>query len=140
MDDIDAVSSYDKTTYSTSNGTYGQQHTTSIRYPNIFANEVSGLDRSKQDGYITGSTSTNSLTFKSTYYEYENSATYFPSIYLELFKYEVGSTTDDFRSYWLASRYVEYYKSGFYREGAYFGLFAVNTGIVRRKYWWRMVI
>ena len=105
--DIEAVSSFDKSSYSN----YGREYSTSYKYyPNIFADELTGsvneiygkdLDLSDQTGYVTGYSNTTTLKGKWTYYSYNMSTSYMTATYYSMFVLE-NSTT-----YWLASRCVD---------------------------------
>ena len=112
IDDIEKVSSYDKTAYSNVYGEiYGLEYDISgndHRYPNIFADEKTGApngvygtryDLSDQDNYVkdyTVSGYNSNTKGKLTYYTYTMSTSYMNSTYLDMFT----NSTD----YWLASR------------------------------------
>ena len=112
IDDIEKVSSYDKTTFSNVYGEiYGLEYDISgddHRYPNIFADEKTGApngvygtryDLSDQDNYVKGYTVSgyrSNTKGKLTYYTYTMSTSYMNSTYLDMF---TNST-----NYWLATR------------------------------------
>ena len=106
IEDIEAVSSYDKTTYSG----YGQEYSPLNKYyPNIFKDELTGsvdgrygslLGLSDQTDWVTGSTQATILGGKWTYYTYTMTTSYMNSTYVNIF---TNSNT-----YWLASRCVSY--------------------------------
>ena len=132
IDDIESVSTYDKTTYTN----YGKEYSLSnAYYPNIFALEITGAPEgtygtsynlSDQDEYVIGSKQTTRLTVKQTYYTYTMSTANMASEYLELFRYKPETTTN-LNSYWLASRCVNY-QSGSNAFG--FRIFSVSDGMV----------
>ena len=119
IDDIEAVSSYNKNNYSN----YGKEYSPSNKYyPNIFKDELTGsidgrygslLGLSDQTDWVTGSTQATILGGKWTYYTYIMSTSYMNSTYVNIF---TNSNT-----YWLASRCV-----GFYSYGANFRMFCVE--------------
>ena len=107
IEDIEAVSSYDKTTFSG----YGQEYSPLNKYyPNIFKDELTGsvderygslLGLSDQTDWVTGSTQATILGGKWTYYTYTMTTSYMNSTYVNIF---TNSNT-----YWLASRCVDFY-------------------------------
>ena len=127
IDDIEAVSSYNKNNYSN----YGKEYSPSNKYyPNIFKDELTGsidgrygslLGLSDQTDWVTGSTQATILGGKWTYYTYTMSTRYMNSTYVNIF---TNSNT-----YWLASRCVF-----FDRSSAAFNLFYVSGGAVD-AYW-----
>ncbi len=127
IDDIENVSSYDKT----SDSDYGREYSPSnTYYPNIFADELTGsvneiygkdLDLSDQTKYVTGTSHATTLKGKCTYYSYNMSTSYMTATYYSMFVPE-NST-----SYWLASRCI-HYASG--NSRFYFSMFYVSGGTV----------
>ena len=123
IEDIEAVSSYDKTTYSG----YGKEYSPSNKYyPNIFKDELTGsvdgrygslLGLSDQTDWVTGNTQATILGGKWTYYTYTMSTSYMNSTYVNIF---TNSST-----YWIASRCVS-----FNSKNAYFRMFRVSDGTV----------
>ena len=123
IDDIEAVSSYNKNNYSN----YGKEYSPSNKYyPNIFKDELTGsidgrygslLGLSDQTDWVTGSTQATILGGKWTYYTYTMSTSYMNSTYVNIF---TNSNT-----YWLASRCVNFYSA--YAE---FRIFYVSGGTV----------
>ena len=142
IDDIERVSSYDKTTYATNEVTYGKEYSLwSANIPNIFALEKTGApdgkygtkyDLSDQDSYITGSEwAVNKTTKgKQTYYNYALTSDFLEPIYTELFTSQPGTTTA-LDTYWLASRCVNYSSNN---DGFYFRMFYVSGGAVDANY------
>ena len=106
IDDIEAVSSFDKT----SDSDYGEEYSASSKYyPNIFKEELTGsvdgkygstLDLSDQTDWVTGSTKATILGGKCTDYSYTMSTRYMSSTYVNMF--------NNGTNYWLASRCVSY--------------------------------
>ena len=122
IEDIESVSSYDKTTYTN----YGKEYTPASKYyPNIFAQEEGGntsgsygtLGRSEQSSYVTGSSQAGTLRGKFTYYYYTMSNSYMNQKYVDLFNCSPRS--------WLATRCV-YYDSN--NNGFGFRMFLVSGG------------
>ena len=135
IEDLEAVSSYDKTKYTN----YDIEYSPSQKYyPNIFKQEIKGsvdgrygalLGISDQTDYITGATEATILGGKMTYYSYTMSTTYMTSTYLSLLK---KSTT-----YWFASRCVQYYKGSSNEGDAFhFGLFHAKNGTIGSDGWY----
>lgn len=132
IEDIESISSYDKTTYTN----YGKEYSPSSYkyYPNIFKDELTGsvdgrygslLGLSDQTEYITGSTEATILGGKMTYYSYTMSTTYMSSTYLNIFK---KSTT-----YWFATRCVQYNRAD---DSFHFGIFHAKNGTIGSDGWY----
>ena len=112
MEDIERVSTYDKTTYRGSNYRYGDEcDPLYTEYPNIFALEKTGApngtygskyDLSEQDEYVTGESEGDwTMKGKYTYYKFTMStSTMKNQIYVELFR----SDTE----HWVATRCMQY--------------------------------
>ena len=123
IDDIEAVSSYNKNNYSN----YGKEYSPSNKYyPNIFKDELTGsidgrygslLGLSDQTDWVTGSTQATILGGKWTYYTYTMSTSYMNQAYVELFKSSPAI--------WLASRCVDLDSNN-----AYVRMFFVSGGTV----------
>ncbi len=134
IDDIEAVSSFNKTSYSN----YGREYSPSYTaYPAIFALEKTGapngiygteLDLSDQEQPATGYYSGSTLKGKWTYYTYTIGTNYMDISYVELFRYEPTEWTD-LKGYWLASRCVDLSS-----DYAFFRMFFVSGGTVD-AYW-----
>ena len=129
IDDIEAVSIYDKNDYSS----YGKDYTSSSKYyPNIFADELTGsvngeygknLNVSDQTGYVTGGYSqATTLEGKNTYYSYSMSTSYMSETYYSML------VSEKLPIYWLASRCA----SGSYYVT--FGIFCVNNSNVEGEW------
>ncbi len=121
IDDIEEISSYNKNSYSD----YGDEWNMSSNYsnyPNMYENEMpgvlTGIGRSEQNDYITGTSKASTLKTMATYYTYVISTRYTTQIYLEMLYYQASNID----KYWLASRYVRC-PGGYY---AYFSLFCVE--------------
>ena len=137
IDDIERVSSYDKTTFTSDGFKYGTEYSATNRYyPNIYQYEITGApnctygtlyDLSEQTAYATGEGYTNSsgLRGKWTYYTYTIGTNYMDISYVELFRYEPTEWTD-LKGYWLASRCVYYG----YDDWFEFRMFYVSGGTV----------
>ena len=130
MEDIDAVSTYNK--YSATS--YGGTSSPSDKnYPNIYAEEKDAIvndkagtkeSRSMQTEWYTGYSQASNWTTKYTFYSYTMSETYMTTKYLDLIRYKPGTTTNQ-SYYWVASRCVYYYS-----DRAYFQVNVVGTGYV----------
>ena len=140
IDDIERVSTYDKSIYldPDSNSLNYEREYKAINssYPKILKLEKTGapggvygteLDLSDQVEYITGSSSTSNLRIKQTYYSYTMTTEYIDSEYLEMFRYQPGTSTNFSQVYWLASRCVNYYSSSGYSS---FRIFFVKNGAI----------
>lgn len=148
VDDVESVSSYDKTSDS---GGYGYLRQASGNYPNIFADEKNGgingvygtrYEQSEQISYITGASATSNLMGIITEYMYRLTSSYFDSVYLELIAYNPGTTSYFNQTYWLASRCVgDAYSRGQLDYGMYYiGDVMGNLGYLRgitTMYWRR---
>ena len=126
IEDIEAHSTFNKTSYYNpslanadgGNVWYGVEYgkgESQGYYPKIFEQEKTGAPRgtygtkygqSDQDSYITG-TAIGTSSFKAiyTHYGYDISTQYMTSDYVELFRYEPGTTTN-LSGYWIATRCV----------------------------------
>ena len=143
IDDIEVVSSYDKTNYKEYDMKYGAEfetHPNYDSYPEICMDEktvavtrgVYGTlyDVSEQDKYYSSYwLSATSGKVKWTTYTYSMSTAYLDPVYLELFRYKEGTTTDLDNVYWIASRCVSVNNNSSYRQ-AYFSLFCINKGTI----------
>ena len=79
IDDIEEISSYNKNSYSD----YGDEWNMSSNYsnyPNMYENEMpgvlTGIGRSEQNDYITGTSKASTLKTMATYYTYVISTRY----------------------------------------------------------------
>ncbi len=131
IEDIEAVSTFDKTSYVANNGTYAYGDIIILNgssnrcYPQIFALETTGYvdgvqgttysSGSQQSSYILQTSkleSSKSTTITMTSYNYQMLSTYMSTIYSALFTCQPGnSSSTNHTSYWLASRCVQQYRS-----------------------------
>ena len=105
IDDIEAVSTYIKTTYPN----YGHEYSATNSYPSIYPDEkgsgnTEGYNLSEQDRYYDSYSRGMDFTGTWTYYTY-NISSYVTTIYQNLIAPQSAST------YWLASRCVGYESS-----------------------------
>ncbi len=130
MEDIDAVSTYNKYTYSSYGGTSSPSNK---NYPNIYAEEKDAIvntkagtkeSRSTQTEWYTGYSQASTWTTKYTYYYYTMSTTYMTEKYLDLIRYKPGTHTNQ-TDYWVASRCVNGNSSE-----RFFDVFCVLSGDV----------
>ena len=139
IDDIERVSTYDKTTYTNSWGfRCGNEYTSTYdSYPNMFTQEKIGAidgiygskyELSEQNEYIQGKgTITASISGMHTGYSYTMTTDYINSTYLELFRYKADTTTN-LNAYWLSSRSFEFVTG--MGNATQFCLFLINNGSV----------
>ena len=95
-------------------------------YPKIFAQDTFGapngkygtiLERSEQTSYITGySTGNSSFKLNQIQFRYEITTRYMTTYYVELFRYEPGTTTE-LNTYWIASRAANALTGGHFTYG-----------------------
>ena len=140
------MSSYDKTTFTSDGFKYGTEYSATNRYyPNIYQYEITGApsctygtlyDLSEQTAYATGEGYTNSsgLRGKWTYYTCTLVTKFMDSMYIELFRYQTGTTTDLTYPYWLASRCVPYEDVIMGDRSFYFCMFFVSSGTVDARW------
>ena len=126
-EDIEAVSSASSTgsTLDNSNGGMGGN----LTVPKIFSSERSGTKKSDQTAYTTGTTSIN-IDSTVLAYSYTMSTSHMKEIYLELFRYQAGTTTDLSSGYWLASRGRNGSSFAMIVGELDFGIYKVSSGTI----------
>lgn len=131
IEDIEAVSKYDKTTYSGYGDTLSC-HVNDHAYPIIYKHELGEAEpiynQSDQDQYFSGYQNAG-FSAKRTYYTYVMTEENMNSSYLELLRYQPGTITNFAESYWIASRCVDFTTNA-YTNYALFSMFYVSNGTV----------